>query len=99
MIPDPITPDPTSGTARWRACMRGLPWRSKPVVWRRFRARRGSEASEVTGVIVSATGQSYPDPAWWWWQVNAPGSRDSGPWWVITRQKAIPKRMGERENG
>lgn len=56
------------------------------VIWRRFRAEREGAAWEVRGVIVSRTGETYPDSGWWWWRVMGPGARDRGPWWVITTQ-------------
>lgn len=57
--------------------------------WRRFRAVKGAEDVEVREIIVSQTGQSYSDPAWWWWCVAGPGATDRGPWWFAVEQRGI----------
>lgn len=64
-----------------------VPAGGEPVTWRRFRAERRGESLTVRGVILSQTGESYPDPAWWWWKTAGPGARDRGPWWVATIQE------------
>lgn len=62
----------------------------RTVLWRRFRAERGGEAWEVRSLILSQSGESYPDPGWWWWRVIGPGATDHGPWWVVTIQNRAP---------